>query len=157
MYPVGALGTRICIVNSSLHECQSRRQTILSGWHIWSPRQFQLSIGKNKYANVCQAKDIFSDVVNFNLSDKVVFLVLDAGSGHASATCSGGVLHLRLQNTKRIRDVTKIQYAARPKTRWAAGDHPMSSCDVNKCRLTDGGKTLEVDVPNAHGKNYIVP
>lgn len=66
-------------------------------------------------------------------------------------------MHLRLQNTKRIRDVTKIQYAARPKTRWAAGDHPMSSCDVNKCRLTDGGKTLEVDVPNAHGKNYIVP
>lgn len=36
----------------------------------------------------------------------------------------------------------------------------MSSCDVNKCRLTDGGKTLEVDVPNAHGAmafafNYI--
>lgn len=110
---------------------------------------------------VCQRlsskRDIFPDVVNINLSDKVVLIVLDAGSGHASATCSGGVLHLRLQNTKRIRDVTKIQYAARPKTRWAAGDHPMSSCDVNKCRLTDGGKTLEVDVPNAHGKNYIVP
>lgn len=109
---------------------------------------------------VCQRlsskRDIFPDVVNINLSDKVVLIVLDAGSGHASATCSGGVLHLRLQNTKRIRDVTKIQYAARLKTRWAARDHPMSSCDVNKCQLTDGGKTLEVDVPNAHGKNYIV-
>ncbi|XP_065933753.1 uncharacterized protein [Magallana gigas] len=102
--------------------------------------------------------DISGHHVNFN--SPLERTILDAGSGHASATCSGGVLHLRLQNTKRIRDVTKIQYAARLKTRWAARDHPMSSCDVNKCQLTDGGKTLEVDVPNAHGAmafafNYI--
>lgn len=136
---------------------------ILSSNHsVWLTYLVTTSISTLHWKEqVCQRlsskRDIFPDVVNINLSDKVVLIVLDAGSGHASATCSGGVLHLRLQNTKRIRDVTKIQYAARPKTRWAAGDHPMSSCDVNKCRLTDGGKTLEVDVPNAHGKNYIVP
>lgn len=136
---------------------------ILSSNHsVWLTYLVTTSISTLHWKEqICQRlsskRDIFPDVVNINLSNKVVILVLDAGSGHASATCSGGVLHLRLQNTKRIRDVTKIQYAARPKTRWAAGDHPMSSCDVNKCRLTDGGKTLEVDVPNAHGKNYIVP
>lgn len=136
---------------------------ILSSNHsVWLTYLVTTSISTLHWKEqICQRlsskRDIFPDVVNINLSDKVVLIVLDAGSGHASATCSGGVLHLRLQNTKRIRDVTKIQYAARPKTRWAAGDHPMSSCDVNKCRLTDGGKTLEVDVPNAHGKNYIVP
>lgn len=135
---------------------------ILSSNHsVWLTYLVTTSISTLHWKEqICQRlsskRDIFPDVVNINLSDKVVLIVLDAGSGHASATCSGGVLHLRLQNTKRIRDVTKIQYAARPKTRWTAGDHPMSSCDVNKCRLTDGGKTLEVDVPNAHGKNYIV-
>lgn len=135
---------------------------ILSSNHsVWLTYLVTTSISTVHWKEqVCQRlsskRDIFPDVVNINLSDKVVLIVLDAGSGHASATCSGGVLHLRLQNTKRIRDVTKIQYAARLKTRWAARDHPMSSCDVNKCRLTDGGKTLEVDVPNAHGKNYIV-
>lgn len=71
VYPVGAFSTWICIVNSSLHECQSRRETILSGWHIWSPRQLQLPFGKNKYANVCPAKDIFSDDVNINLGDVI--------------------------------------------------------------------------------------
>lgn len=135
---------------------------ILSSNHsVWLTYLVTTSISTLHWKEqICQRlsskRDIFPDVVNINLSDKVVLIVLDAGSGHASATCSGGVLHLRLQNTKRIRDVTKIQYAARLKTRWAARDHPMSSCDVNKCRLTDGGKTLEVDVPNAHGKNYIV-
>lgn len=81
----------------------------------------------------------------------VYFVVLDAGSGHATATCSGGVLRLKLRNTKRIKDITKIQYAARSKTRWTAGDHPMNGCDMNRCRLSDGGTTVEVDVPNSHG------
>ncbi|XP_062571613.1 uncharacterized protein LOC134233642 isoform X1 [Saccostrea cucullata] len=86
--------------------------------------------------------------VNFNCP--LERTVLDAGSGHASATCSGGTLHLRLQNTKRITDVTKIQFAARPKARWTAGDHPMTNCDARKCRLSSDGKILQIDVPNAH-------
>ncbi|KAK3084979.1 hypothetical protein FSP39_022319 [Pinctada imbricata] len=86
--------------------------------------------------------------------------MLDAGSGHASATCNDGQLHLVLDNTKKIPDVTKIQWAASSTSKWRSGDHGMRTCNANTCRLTNNGKRVEVTVPNAHGTmafafNYI--
>ena len=77
--------------------------------------------------------------------------MLDGGSGHVSASCHGSTLHIVLDNTKRIKDVTKIQWAAAPKSKWQAGDHGMRTCNANTCRLTNDGKRVEVSVPNAYG------
>ena len=77
---------------------------------------------------------------------------MDGGSGHISGTCNNGVLHLVLDNTKKIKDVTKIQYAVNTMSAWHAGKRGMTNCNTQKCRLTNGGKRVEIDIPNSHGK-----
>ena len=49
--------------------------------------------------------------------------------------------------------MSKVQWAAAPHGQWAAGNHGMHTCDANHCQLVDGGKTVQVTVPNMHGKS----
>ncbi|XP_060068686.1 uncharacterized protein LOC132548810 [Ylistrum balloti] len=83
----------------------------------------------------------------------------DAGSGHISASCSGGTLRIMLDNSKPITDMNKIQWAAGSRDQWGHV-HTMRNCDATKCRLSSDFRHLEVDVPNASGRmafaiNYI--
>ncbi|RUS74245.1 hypothetical protein EGW08_017983 [Elysia chlorotica] len=82
----------------------------------------------------------------------------DGGGGHLEGECRGSVLTITLHNSKVIRDLTKVQWAAESKVNW--GNTYMRTCDANLCSLEDGGKTLKVRVPNAAGTmnfavNYI--
>ncbi|OWF42274.1 Endo-1,3(4)-beta-glucanase 1 [Mizuhopecten yessoensis] len=83
----------------------------------------------------------------------------DAGSGHISGTCSGGTLHIRLDNSKPIKEMNKIQWAAGRRDQWGS-HHTMHNCDASSCHLSNDGLRLDIDVPNASGRmgfaiNYI--
>nr|KAG5713536.1 hypothetical protein BaRGS_024584 [Batillaria attramentaria] len=74
----------------------------------------------------------------------------DGGAGYIDGSCHGNTLVIKLHNTKPLASYNKIQWAAAPSGQWSAS-HGMHNCDSSKCRLTDGGHTVEISVPNASG------
>ena len=75
----------------------------------------------------------------------------NGGSGFLRGSCSGSTLMIRLHNTREIRDLTLLQYAASTAGAYSA-HHGMRNCDPTHCKLLEGGKLLEITVPNASGK-----
>ncbi|KAH3888810.1 hypothetical protein DPMN_012848 [Dreissena polymorpha] len=83
----------------------------------------------------------------------------DGGSGYLSATCAGSSLEITLHNTRTIKDLSLVQWAANTALAYP-GSHGMSNCNPSQCRLADEGKTVHITVPNASGQmsfaiNYI--
>ncbi|GFO20908.1 endo-1,3(4)-beta-glucanase 1 [Plakobranchus ocellatus] len=76
----------------------------------------------------------------------------DGGGGHLEGECHGSTLTITLHNSKAIRDITKIQWAAETKSDW--GRTYMRNCDTNICSLENSGKTLKIRVPNASEQPY---
>ncbi|KAJ8312298.1 hypothetical protein KUTeg_009671 [Tegillarca granosa] len=77
----------------------------------------------------------------------------DGGSGHLSGSCSNGVLRIQLNNSKKVTDITLIQFAASTKSQWSdSRNHPpMITCTTSTCRIVNEGRTVEIDIPNASG------
>ncbi|XP_060605019.1 uncharacterized protein LOC132757683 [Ruditapes philippinarum] len=83
----------------------------------------------------------------------------DGGSGYLSATCAGSILKITLHNTRPIKDLGLIQWAANTASQYGAS-HGMHNCNSQNCRLLDNGKQVEITIPNASGTmsyaiNYI--
>ncbi|XP_045173463.2 uncharacterized protein LOC123535015 [Mercenaria mercenaria] len=83
----------------------------------------------------------------------------DGGSGYMSATCAGSILKITLHNTRPIKVLGLIQWAANKDYQYGAS-HGMHTCNSAHCRLLDNGKQVEITVPNAAGTmsfaiNYI--
>lgn len=77
---------------------------------------------------------------------------MDGGSGHLSATCSGGTMTITLESTKPIHDITRLQYAYNSLAAWRSGSHGMRNCNAQICKLSNGDRRVTITVPNAHGK-----
>ncbi|XP_050419050.2 uncharacterized protein LOC126832341 [Patella vulgata] len=82
----------------------------------------------------------------------------DGGSGYLTGVCHGGNLHISLHNTRPIKDVTKLQWAAQTQHTWQ--QKTMRSCDASHCKVSSDGKTVSIVIPNASGTmafavNYI--
>ncbi|XP_025097413.1 uncharacterized protein LOC112565819 [Pomacea canaliculata] len=73
----------------------------------------------------------------------------DGGSGYLEGSCQGSTLKILLHNSKVLHDFSNVQWAASPSSNW---NRAMHNCDAAHCRLTDGGKTVEITVPNANGE-----